>query len=338
MNYVGKIDNIFSQISEGKNNLSIIIPQIYSIALHCKDYVGFCILFMWEQPMGDNKISNQAFLQEQTAMLLAEGLKKEVVVQTQQIAFEKFLNMKTMGEKGDGVCVWSVKEIEDFINGVDDILNSIEPPKELAQIDLYYRSQTAQKEKLQVLEKRQTMEKHYASIHSYVMSLLSKYRRQIEREERSEATEKLIHNSNKVFIIHGHDEARRRELEKILKEDFHLEPVVLLDKPNQGMTIIEKFEKYAVECSFAFALFTPDDIVSKGENDYYFQARPNVIFELGWFYSNLGRSRVCVLDQASEKSNIFSDLQGVLRIQFDKQISEKYKEIERELKSVGILR
>jgi predicted nucleotide-binding protein len=115
-----------------------------------------------------------------------------------------------------------------------------------------------------------------------------------------------------------------------------LNPIVLLDQPDQGLTIIEKFEKYAANCSYAFALFTPDDIVTKGDNQY-FQARPNVIFELGWFYASLGRSRVCILDQASEQSRIFSDLQGVLRMQFNENISEKYMEIERELKTLGII-
>ncbi|MEE1282638.1 MAG: nucleotide-binding protein [Acutalibacteraceae bacterium] len=112
--------------------------------------------------------------------------------------------------------------------------------------------------------------------------------------------------------------------------------IVLSDQPDQGLTIIEKFEKYAKNCSYAFALFTPDDIVTNGDKQY-FQARPNVIFELGWFYANLGRSRVCILDQASERSKIFSDLQGILRMQFINDVSERYIEIDRELKSLGII-
>ena len=155
-------------------------------------------------------------------------------------------------------------------------------------------------------------------------------------KERQIMLEKGIKNSKDIFIIHGHNEAKRRELEKILKENFGLNPIVLMELPDQGLTIIEKFEKYASSCSYAFALFTPDDIVTNGDQQY-FQARPNVIFELGWFYANLGRSRVCILDQASERSRIFSDLQGVLRMQFNENISEKYMEIERELKSLGII-
>ena len=154
--------------------------------------------------------------------------------------------------------------------------------------------------------------------------------------ERKEKLEKSSKNTKDVFIIHGHSEAKRRELETMLKERFGLNPIVLSEKPDQGLTIIEKFEKYASTCSYAFALFTPDDIVTNG-GQQYFQARPNVIFELGWFYANLGRARVCILDQASDQSRIFSDLQGVMRMQFKENISEKHFEIERELKSVGII-
>ena len=84
-------------------------------------------------------------------------------------------------------------------------------------------------------------------------------------------------------------------------------------------------------------MFTPDDIVTASNGKQYFQARPNVIFELGWFYANLGRAKVCILEQSSEKSEIFSDLQGIMRIQFQNNISESILSIRRELESVGII-
>ena len=142
--------------------------------------------------------------------------------------------------------------------------------------------------------------------------------------------------SKKVFIIHGHNEAKRRELEKII-DGFGLVPIVLGAKPNQGMTIIEKFEYYASECGFAFALFTPDDIIQTEDGKQYFQARPNVIFELGWFYSHLGRAKTCVISQASEKNSIFSDLQGVMRIPFNQDVEECYLQIKRELESANMI-
>lgn len=157
-----------------------------------------------------------------------------------------------------------------------------------------------------------------------------------EKALKMSISDETISASKKVFIIHGHNEAKRRELKDLLENKFGLETIVLGEQPNQGLTIIEKFEKYASCCGYAFALFTPDDIIINGE-EQYFQARPNVIFELGWFYSRLGRNRVCILDQASEKSEIFSDLHGVMRIQFNDAISDKYLEIEKELKSAGLL-
>jgi hypothetical protein len=51
-------------------------------------------------------------------------------------------------------------------------------------------------------------------------------------------------SSNKVFIVHGHDEAALQGLARFL-EQLRLDPVVLKEKPDQGQTIIEKFESEA---------------------------------------------------------------------------------------------
>jgi predicted nucleotide-binding protein len=75
----------------------------------------------------------------------------------------------------------------------------------------------------------------------------------------------------KVFIIHGHDEGDLRLLEKMLEETFHLETVVLKDEAGLSES---RF------CGYAIGLFSPDDIV-KNKSNKYFQARPNVFFELG---------------------------------------------------------
>jgi predicted nucleotide-binding protein len=118
----------------------------------------------------------------------------------------------------------------------------------------------------------------------------------------------------KVFIIHGHDEAKRRELESLLSKEFGLTPIVLSAQPNAGAnTIIEKFEHYASQCSFAFALFTPDDQVTVG-GEAILQARPNVIWELGWFCGRLNRSNVLLL--LKEGTNVFSDFSGILQHRF----------------------
>lgn len=64
--------------------------------------------------------------------------------------------------------------------------------------------------------------------------------------------------SNKVFIVHGHDECALHGLARFL-EKLGLEAIVLKQQPNQGRTIIEKYEDYANEVGFAVVLLTPDD-------------------------------------------------------------------------------
>src|SRR5258706_16354828 len=64
-----------------------------------------------------------------------------------------------------------------------------------------------------------------------------------------------------VFIIHGHDQKARDELKTLLRS-LGLNPIVLVEESDGGMTVIEKFEYYAKMCSFAFALMTPYDIMA----------------------------------------------------------------------------
>ena len=85
---------------------------------------------------------------------------------------------------------------------------------------------------------------------------------------------------------------------------------------------------------YAFAIFTPDDFIEIGDNEY-FQARPNVIFELGWFYGHHGRKQVCIL--CKEGTKIPSDLKGIKRIVFKNSIEEKIVDIERELQGAYLL-
>lgn len=144
--------------------------------------------------------------------------------------------------------------------------------------------------------------------------------------------------NKKIFIIHGHNEAKWRELEKLLKNDFGLDPVILGEQPDRGSTtLIDKFEYYAEQCSYAFALFTPDDIV-ENNGKKYFQPRPNVIYELGWFVARLGRRNTCLILQSSNDTiEMFSDFQGVIQKRFKQDIKEIYKDILVELKDVGVI-
>lgn len=139
-----------------------------------------------------------------------------------------------------------------------------------------------------------------------------------------------------IFIIHGHDMKSLLELETILRRDFGLNPFVLKDLPNIGSTtIIEKFEHYAQKCSFAIALFTPDDVMEK-DGIQYLQARPNVIYELGWFCGKLSRKNVTLI--LKEGTDIFSDFQGIVQIRFKNEIVEKYRDLFQELKAKNLVK
>lgn len=139
--------------------------------------------------------------------------------------------------------------------------------------------------------------------------------------------------SRRVFVVHGHDDGTKETVARFLSK-IDLEPVILHEQPNQGRTIIEKFEAYS-DVAFAVVLFTPDDIgyaVGK-EADAKPRARQNVILELGFFMAALGRSHVCVLYKGGV--DIPSDYSGVIYEQMDSQGMWRFK-LATEIKAAGI--
>jgi hypothetical protein len=125
----------------------------------------------------------------------------------------------------------------------------------------------------------------------------------------------ILPGSNKVFIVHGHDDAALHGLARFL-EKLGLDAIILKEQPNQGRTIIEKYEACANEVGFAVVLLTPDDLgaaVTAAEQNA--RARQNVIFELGYFAGKLGRGRVCLLRKGDIEMP--SDLFGIIYTEMD---------------------
>lgn len=138
-----------------------------------------------------------------------------------------------------------------------------------------------------------------------------------------------------VFIVHGHDKAARSELKDFLAQ-LGLQPLVLDEQDDLGMTIIEKFEHYATTCSFAFVLMTPDDLTAATEqNGARQRPRQNVIMELGWFMAFLGRDRVILVYHGDLE--IPSDIHGVVYLKFHNSIYEISERIRQRLKGVGLI-
>jgi predicted nucleotide-binding protein len=137
--------------------------------------------------------------------------------------------------------------------------------------------------------------------------------------------------TRKVFVVHGHDEAALQAVARFL-EQLGLEAIVLREQPDQGRTIIEKFEALANEVGFAVVLLTPDDLAGPADAQGS-RARQNVIFELGYFVGKLGRGRACLLRKGAIE--IPSDLYGVIYSDMDAADGWKLKLV-RELKAAKL--
>jgi predicted nucleotide-binding protein len=139
----------------------------------------------------------------------------------------------------------------------------------------------------------------------------------------------------KIFLVHGHDHQALHEAARFL-ERLKQEVIVLREQPNEGRTVIEKFEDYA-DVGFAVILLTPDDLgnskAAAAKGTLNARARQNVVFELGYFIGRLGRNRVCAL--YVEGIEIPSDYSGVLYTKLDASGGWRL-ELAKELKAAGL--
>jgi hypothetical protein len=156
-----------------------------------------------------------------------------------------------------------------------------------------------------------------AAIHSMNRQLLIPFVRDYKTYVRNHGNvePRLVRpSSNKVFIVHGHDGEALNSVARFI-EKLGLEAIILKELPNQGRTIIEKFEESAKDVGFALVLMTPDDVGGAKVGDQVSRARQNVIFELGFFTGKLGRGHVCLLRKGDVE--IPSDLFGVVYTDLD---------------------
>jgi len=116
----------------------------------------------------------------------------------------------------------------------------------------------------------------------------------------------------KVFVVHGHAGVEHAVAGFLRK--LGLVPVILHEQPNEGQTIIEKFEAHS-DVGFAVVLLTPDDVGGLKDGPQRPRARQNVILELGYFVGRLGRNKVCPLIQ--REVELPSDVLGVAWVALD---------------------
>jgi hypothetical protein len=136
--------------------------------------------------------------------------------------------------------------------------------------------------------------------------------------------------SNKIFIVHGHDDGARETVARFL-ERLGFEAIILHEQANKGRTVIEKVEAHG-DVSFAVVLLTPDDEGSVKGGILEPRARQNVLLELGYFIGRLGRDKVCALKRG--RLEIPSDFAGVVWEQMDDSGGWK-QALGRELQAAG---
>ena len=151
----------------------------------------------------------------------------------------------------------------------------------------------------------------------------------------------LVTNAKKkVFVVHGHDENAREQLELILRK-LGLNPFVLQSTGGGGNTIIEALESAinsgTTQSDYGIVLLTPDDVghsAAQEEATALPRARQNVELELGMLLSALGRNRVSILKKGTLE--VPSDIQGLLWIQFENHVRETVPKLSQNLQSAGI--
>jgi len=150
----------------------------------------------------------------------------------------------------------------------------------------------------------------------------------LEEDKKIHSIPEINSSSAKIFIIHGHDNELKREVQLLLTRT-ELQDVVLHEQPNRGRTIIEKLIEESEGASFAIVLLSPDDELAEGTK----RARQNVILELGYFLGKLGRSNVHLIKKGDVE--IPSDIQGILYTDYDERGAWRIKLL-KEMKDAGI--
>lgn len=163
-----------------------------------------------------------------------------------------------------------------------------------------------------------------------IQSMIEEIQEYWEDDAAGAQGDRALPHTGKIFLVHGHDEGAKEGTRRFL-EKLGLEPVVLVDMPSEGKTIIEKFETHA-DVGYAIVLLTADDSGARQGEKPSPRARQNVIFELGYFIGRLGRERVCALTTGDPE--IPSNYAGVAYIPMEGDSWQM--PLMRELKATGL--
>jgi len=141
-----------------------------------------------------------------------------------------------------------------------------------------------------------------------------------------------------LFIVYGHDETSRDQLELILGK-IGIEPFILAKSSGHGLTIIEALEQHVGKegsANVGIVLLTPDDMgyaKRDGEESIKGRARQNVILEMGMLISKLGRSHTIILVKGDLERP--SDTDGIIYLSYRNHIKEVLIKLVERLVSSG---
>jgi predicted nucleotide-binding protein len=137
-----------------------------------------------------------------------------------------------------------------------------------------------------------------------------------------------------IFLVHGRDNAAKHGVARFVQSVTGITPIILAEQPNLGQTIIEKFERHALNVSFAIVLLTADDEGGlKNAHDLKPRARQNVVLELGWFIGAIKRENVAIL--CEPEVELPSDTLGLAYISLAGDDGWKLQ-LAKEMKSSGL--
>lgn len=145
----------------------------------------------------------------------------------------------------------------------------------------------------------------------------------------------LTDERRSIFVVHGHSDTLRERVARVIERTTGTDVTILGEEEIAGLTILEKFERFAAQAGFAVVLLTADDFgkpagQERGWND---RARQNVVFEMGWFFGRLGRDRVAAIYDPTVE--LPSDLHGLAYIEHDESGAWKSK-LAKQLKAAGV--
>lgn len=142
---------------------------------------------------------------------------------------------------------------------------------------------------------------------------------------------------SRIFVVHGADTDALAQLELVLYK-LDVQPLVQKDVDGKGKSLFTALmDNIATESDFAIVLLTPDDYGyrnSEAETEKQPRARQNVILEAGMALAKLGQDRVAIIKKGALE--IPSDLEGLIRIEYNNQVKEIASKIAQRLNGAGV--